>query len=529
MIKAARRWLARKLDPDARGIHPKASHSSGFGRSYDGARHLSTNPFWNPPHTSGDSAIRDSWSMVTSRMRNSIRNNPTMKKLRDQWVTLAVGSGIGAYAEARNDDRTLIWDYNRQNNFWWKEWGSRMECDFIGEQTFNGMVRTAFQDVVEVGNAFFIETQNTDNDICPLAYQLIEWEQVARERDRPGVTGVNMIENGIEYDAGGRKVALWIYKSHPYSSLNPTWEVDRIPWSRVIHLYLPNRISSKSGISWFTSCMLTAHNTGIYIANELESSKVAAAVTLLLKVHDAKNANSVGSGTLDCEPASHGGADPHIEFGQSVTAKVEPDEDAKILDSPRPNAAAGDFMHAMDKEGARGAGLSVQRLNGDASDSTFASIKAAFEDDSNAVAPYQEFLIDHAILPIRRRWNQMAVATRRINQVSVTQYQNSRYKWDVTMAIPPRQASAEPLKEVEASKARLGAGMSSYQREAAKDGNYFYDLVDEISEANAYCEEKEVALDVSKGQGGQLAQNSTQRMEPQEVQGAQAPSNQTSR
>lgn len=489
-------------------IAPKSS------ASYRQARVSDNHPCWHPPHRSGDAAIRDSWSLLTARVREQVLADPMLVKTERMLAVLTLGSGILTRADARTADRKPIEDFNAESDYWFYHWAEN-EADYYRQLTLDGMIHQGFCDMVEVGNSFMIETQNRENEIIPLCYQLVEWEQVAREYDKPGDEfGNGRIENGIEYDRNGRKSALWLYTEHPFSDLRAGYRLQRIDWSRVIHNFMPPRISANSGMSWLAPLMLTAKDMDWYLSNELAAAAVAASYTLVVKSETTPNSVNSNLHPLDScgiGNTTSGSDSSRIEFGQPATAYIRPDEEAEIVESTRPNRDSVPFMDMMTERMAGGSGLSKQRLTGDAAGANFASIKASQEDDARVIAPIQRHVIGQTIRPIRKRFTEVAISARRISSISAQQFRNQRFRFTQIRATFPGVVSSDPLADAEAAGARMRMGLSSPIREAARLGHDFFEVIDETAEANAYAKANLVVMDLSKGQGIPLERSSTER------------------
>ena len=48
--------------------------------AYDASEVNCLNKEWQPPNISGDAAIRESWELMTGRIRDLIRNDPVLSK-----------------------------------------------------------------------------------------------------------------------------------------------------------------------------------------------------------------------------------------------------------------------------------------------------------------------------------------------------------------------------------------------------------------------------------------------------------------
>jgi len=226
------------------------------------------NDHWQPGLTSGDSAIAESWVTATGRLRQLVENDPVFQKVAIQLETLTIGGGLVPFAsavideEGNEDDR-----YNDESDIWFERWADK-EADARGELSLYEMQKLSFGDMIKVGASFLVKQINNEpGRICPLEYQLIEWEQLAVDYSSYGIPTEGLpngheIQNGIEYNKKHHKVAIWVYLEHPYddvTSVLGSFKPTRIPIENVIHNYIPTRISNTTGISWFIALAMTGN------------------------------------------------------------------------------------------------------------------------------------------------------------------------------------------------------------------------------------------------------------------------------
>ena len=455
---------------------------------------------WTPDHRSGDAAIYESWSLLTSRVRDAARNDPAIRKILHQMVRLIVGTGIRTYSAVENPDGSDVEDYNDESDIWFHRWAEE-EADAIGDMSLLDMERMSIQEVIECGNSLWIRTiQRRRNRISPLSYQLIEWEQLARERDRGGMDTksrgwVNAIRNGIEYDRKNRKVAFHVYDAHPYEwSVRPdSRNITRIPAERVIHNYIAPRPSATSGITWFSAALLPSRDVDWYLGNELTSSAIAA---LLVMIHKSNN-HGVYSG-LD---ADEGQRNDPAKWGHATVAQVGQDDDVDVVQSQRPNSSSKDFIDLMNVRLSMACDLSVNRFLGDPSRANLASIKASHQDDAALAAPLQRHQGRRISRPIRLQFTDMAVATGLFQNVSATQYMRQRHKFRALDIAYPGTGEVQTEKEAPAAIDRMRSGLTTLADEAGAMGNHWKRNIRMMAKVNEFAKKHNVVLDWTKGQG----------------------------
>ena len=119
-----------------------------------------------------------------------------------------------------------------------------------------------------------------DNLTVPLQLQVLEPEHVPITYNTVSNNG-NAIRCGIEFDSLGRRVAYWMYRSHPNDAmLAPMSGADerllmRVPASEVVHLFRPLRPGQIRGEPWLARALVKLHELDQYDDAELVRKKIA--------------------------------------------------------------------------------------------------------------------------------------------------------------------------------------------------------------------------------------------------------------
>lgn len=189
--------------------------------AYKGADINRLNKDWLPPHRSGDSAIEESWDVITSRVRDLMRNDPVMRSAKRGLAKGVIGaSGIQTFAEAVDKRREPLDEFNEESDELFEEY-CETEIDLEGRMSWSQMQWTAFTECMETGESLLLECWDNDpGRIIPLCYQLLEAEQIddTRNWDADRNKQQYRCRRGIEYDNKNRPVAYWLYNANPFDS-----------------------------------------------------------------------------------------------------------------------------------------------------------------------------------------------------------------------------------------------------------------------------------------------------------------------
>lgn len=498
----------------------------------------------NQPHAySGDSAIASSHSMMNRRVRDLVRNNALGKRTRQAFQDLIVGTGFQTFAwpfapeemfqlvtelEAiEHGDLGPRLQFALEADDLFSEWSDDpQQFDTEGRLSRMEMERMAVGEAVTTGNALLVRTFVKDYKIVPLAYQLLEREQLDESMDRPASKASNKIVNGIEFDSNNRAIAYHIYLDHPHeffgvagSALLGNGGITshaigsrrmRLPAERVIDLALWDRPSSSLGASWYDSTGQTTWDRGSYMDSEIRSAAVDAAFAFVAKLADAEKYSAFGfaDGTDDNDDFDN----REFKLGHSpIAAVIGKEEELNMVRSTRPNKDAPHFLKLLDRDQAAGVGLSYYTLTGDYEGTNFSSSRAAKLDEDLHMAPLKKWFATHAALRIRREFNAMAAAGGQYRSLRPSQFRGAQRTYQRFDAIGNGRDLLDPFKEGEARTARLRTGISTFKEECAKRGEHWIKVLMQLAIEKKVQGLFGVDLDFSKAGAGSSQQGQSEQ------------------
>lgn len=467
---------------------------------------------FQPPHRSGDAAIAESWPMMTARVRSEVLNNAQFKHAVEVLTDLIVGDGMKTYANPIDPGDELSADLDDELAFalesdaLFEEWANDPEqCDVGGKLSFYEMQRLAFSENVQSGDSLLVRSQvDRPGRLVPLAYQLVEREQLDTSVDRPARPGQNRIVNGIELDEYGREVAFYIYDAHPYDDFQAfsagTQTSTRVPASRVLHLFMFHRPSQSVGVTWLHALGQTSFDRDKFLGAELQTAAKVALLAVVAKLKgDRANRNF---GLDDGSDASDDFGNEEIVLGSSpLAATIGDGEEVEVVESNRPNPDANAFFDLIDHDAAGAAGLSYYRFTGRYDKTSYSSARAAHLDDEAHVRPIQGWLGRRLVLPVRRAFQTQAAAAGLFSNVTPAEFRRQQRKFLRCEAIGTGREQLDPQLETEAAIAKLRAGLSTLKIECGKRGLHWIQVLRQIALENRVAKQLGVTLDHSKGQG----------------------------
>jgi lambda family phage portal protein len=440
---------------------------------------------WEPDHRSGDDSINANWDLLVTRLRDLQRNEPTVRGLMRTLSKFVIGTGIatfsnaltlaGATDAAREPGSDEFDDeFNFESDELFEEW-SEEEADVQGRLSWQQMQALHFQEVMSAGESLLLKCYDRDpNRTMPLCFQLLEPEQLDYRMNFPREVSPsgNKIVRGVEINDQGRAVAYWIFDTHPYDSYsNFNTKSTRIPADRVIHTYLPNRPSENRGATWFSTNVQIAKDTDWYVGNELTAAALGALLTLIVK---RKSGAGSGIGFVGDNSSMDGASDQYgnstVKLGRGLVADLGADDDIKVAESSRPNRDAAPFIKLLSQLQGQGSGLSLLRVTGDYSQSSYTSARGAHLDDQAFFLVLQAFCSRSFVRPVRRMHTIEAAGYGLFRSISARQFEKSRRQMLRVTVQPPGREQLDPEKETESAAARIRCGFSTWQDECGARG-----------------------------------------------------------
>jgi lambda family phage portal protein len=183
-----------------------------------------------------------------------------------------------------------------------------------------------------------------------------------------------LIDRGIEYDAQGRKVALWLWPDHPAnmtSALRNRYQSVRVPIGDVVQVYDMMRPGQDRGVSLFSAAIMPLNELAAYLDREAMRKNIEACLAGFVVSPEPP-----GMGGADVGVAS--GTDPagnrELEFVPGMITRLKPGEDFR----PGPVAPVGDmgpFIREMAFLAAAGVGVMYEHMTGDMSGVNYSSYR----------------------------------------------------------------------------------------------------------------------------------------------------------
>lgn len=506
---------------------------------YAGATVEKRNFDFQPPHRSGNSAVRDSWDLLVRRLRWAIDNTYMLRRAVDLMTQLVVGQGLNVFfaglpdLRAGADPQALLSDplflFGEESDKQFEKWAEEY-ADSERRRTWYEMQTTSARDLFGTGNSLWLKVvRPAPAGVSPVCWQLLEFEQLDTSRTEEARDGRNRIDQGIEYNEYGEPVAYYLFDAHPYDDYAGSWfgggrfsafEARRVSAARVVHLALTTRASQSVGIGIGNILLQPSHDEDWLTGHELTAAALAAGLTILIR----ESENEDGGVTFDTEgaalsePAAYGDNDadgvPHIAevgltAGTVARVSADKDENVEVVESKRPNKDVEPFARFLMNRASMAANLSYHRYTGNPSGASFATLRAMINDDRSYTEPLTAALGVRVGKRARKVHDGTQAALGRYRTVTAAQYGANLatfQDWDV---LGPPIRHLNPMEDVQAAAARIRCGLSTLRRECGLLGLNYRQVLRQLAVEGSLSRALGVVLDFGSGGGGAPKQTTT--------------------
>lgn len=308
--------------------------------SYDASGNSRRVVSWKTLGTDATAEITPALVTLRNRSRDLRRNNPIANKIIRTFANHIVGTGVLLSCE----DEELLKIYN--------DWAWSQNADFNATLNWHGIQHLIVECLAEAGEVL-IRKRLVKSDGIPLRIEVLEPDFLALDKtdEKKG------LYNGIQFDAEGKPVTYYLYKTHPGGS-NSSSDLIPVPAEEIIHLFRKDRPGQIRGVPWLTPVMLKLKRFDDLISNQLE--RVALANLLTATIYNRDGEENSTPTELELSP----GAILELPVGKEILWNTPPD--------------AGDtatLQKTLLQQIGTGVGLPFELLTGNYEDFNFSSAR----------------------------------------------------------------------------------------------------------------------------------------------------------
>lgn len=459
-----------------RRIRARASMEQ-FTRHFEAATYGRRTDGWRRSASDANVANHPAIMPLRELARDLRRNNAWAKRGVEICSNNAVGWGILPKAKARPNSHV---GRARAALELWNDWADSTDCDYDGRLNFYGLQALVMDTIVEAGEVLILKqpAESADELSIPMRIQVLEPDYL--DTSRNGIRGEagGPIIDGVEFDKKGRRVAYWLFTSHPggVRLMTTQFASVRVPADRVLHIYRVDRPGQVRGVPWMAPVITRLKDLDDFEDAELMQQKIAACFGAFVTDLDGQSTPALGtSGT-----ASNGRLLEGLEPGS--VAYLKAGQDVKFATPPTTTDAA--FSERGLRYISVGFGVTFEELTGDYSKVNFSSARMARIAHWANVTKWREHMLVPLFCDGVWGWTMELLA-------GLEGWQEAPI---ATWAAPP-MALLEPDKEGLAYLRLVRIGAMTWGQMVRQLGYDPIEQLDEIEEYNEALDERGIVLD----------------------------------
>ena len=470
----------------------------GADTAYDGAsRRITDLSGFNPPNISPQSALSLDRGRLAARIHHMGRNDGWASSAFSRQVDSVIGAGwrltakpnaisLGIEPSAANDLAIQI-------EAAWRDYSTDPDCCDAGQRfTVGGLLAIGFRHRVADGEGLAVNLWlDRGGDYCT-CLQVIHPDRLSNPNMMPDYY---WRRGGVEIGSYGEPLAYNIRDCHPgdYASYNPKlWRWERLARNlpngrrQVIHAFEPTEAEMVRGAPPLAPVVQKLHMLGRYDKAELQAAVINAVLAAVVTSNDQTQVAEAlgGDATRDGAGVSAVQED-RIGFYGDRPVKIEgaqinylyPTDKLDLTRPQHPNSGFEAFYRTGLRNIAAAAGLSYEQLSMDWSQTNYSSARGALLEVWKGFSARKESFAQQFMAPFYAAWLEEAIDNGRVKlPAGAPAFREARQAYCQVRWIGPPRGWVDPLKEAEAAALRLSAGLSTFEKECADQGEWYMDV-----------------------------------------------------
>lgn len=400
---------------------------------------------WQPPLVSADKAMLPEKGTAEGRVRDLVRNNGyargAVQNQKDRIVGSRYKLQLTPVAKQLGIDPNVAAEWASGVEIAFETWANDPDCwiDAQRKRTFTQILRECVATEMIQGEAFVVRQWRPSPSGFATCFQTVEPERISTPDQGQSIwsaTGEtiapngNRIRAGIEMDSFGAEVAVHIRTQHPNDvGLNlsaPAGKWDRITvlnqygWRQVIHMFDPEQPDQTRGFGAMVSTLQKMKMGDMQEDLELQLNQLSTAFAMYVKspLGRARAQEIMGSGDFNsfagmCQELIQAQDAYYGDRGVSINGvKIPflfPDDEIAVLQSHNQPANHEQFKEGLNRQNARGAGMSYEEWTGDFSKTNYSSGRLSMQLAWQYVLAKRISTVDKLATHIFRLWFDEAI------------------------------------------------------------------------------------------------------------------------
>ena len=456
-------------------------------RNYAAAQVNRLTQGWTTTSLSANADVHAALDSLRARSRQLARDNDYVRR----YLSLVAANVIGATGFSM---QARVYDTNGRPDTGansaveqaWARWVKRGVCDVAGRASLRDICRQVVLAAARDGE-FLVRVIRGAAARNPfkVALQVLDIDRLDTALNRPAEQGRNAIRMGVEHDSYGRAVAYWLRRTHPGDvqgaagiAIADTHIV--LDAEDVIHGFIADRPEQLRGVPWLHASMVRLNNLGGYEEAAIVASRVGASKMGFFTSPDGEQKALADDMADSTDPDG----DLYMDADAGSFGKLPPGYGFQAFNPDYPSAMFADFVKANLRGVASGLGVAYHALANDLEGVSFSSIRSGTLEERDQWMMVQEWFSESFLEPVFAEWlrnalafgqitlaNGSALPIAKLDKFAGHVFKGRRWEW------------VDPLRDVQADIAAIGARLKSPQDVASKMGLDYEDLLDQLAEA----------------------------------------------
>ncbi|KRA27327.1 phage portal protein [Pseudomonas sp. Root569] len=438
---------------------------SNIKASYEGAGEGRRSASWEASDNGINSINTPALRNLRARSRAAVRNDPYAFNVIDKRVSNLIGTGITP--RPTTDDAAL----RKVKQQLWDDWVDEADADELTD--FYGMQALVARTVETAGECFVrLRPRSLGEGLAvPLQLQTLAPEFVPHDKFETTKNG-NIVRAGIEFNPAGKRVAYWMYRSHPRdsSSLNSGYnQLVRVPASQVLHIFEPVEPGQLRGVPRLAPVLKRLRSLDNYDDAVLFRQEVANLFAGFI------SRPPPDAGQTPRDPVTgqllvtdRDGFTPMVALEPGTMQELAPGEEVEFSKPPDAGNNYPDFMRQQLMAAAAGSGTPYEILTGDMREVNDRALRVVLNEFRRRLEQLQFGVYVHQLCrPVRAAWMDMAVLS---GALVLEDYAQRRREYLRTRWVPQGWAYIQPVQDVQARRMEVQAGFASRSEMVLRTG-----------------------------------------------------------
>lgn len=483
-----------------RSIRMSSSAVAEIETSHAAASHNAKDMMaWSGLRLSPDAALLTELDTIVARSDDLARNNGIASGAERTLVDNVIGPRI---LLKPNPDwlalgKSAEWaaDWSREVESLWRTFADGVWFDAGLKLTFHSAMRLVFRTIVSAGEALALPLWDVPGhgSRWKTSFQFIDPARLSNPR---GAADTATLRGGKEIGTYGAATAYHIRKSHPGDLVGLNFaagEWEKIPAYtpfgrlRVLHIYDPERFGQSRGKPIVTAVARQFKMLDALLRERLRQEVLNAMIFAGLETPLDQESMAALVGGDAGKDFYNDLKEWRVQMRGGAIIPLPPGTKLNPFTPGTNPTALESFATVMLRYVATGLNMPYELVFRDFSKTNYSSARAALLEAWRYFGSCRTFVIDDAASPIHDLWFEEAVNRDLIRDCTPAEFYANRLAWTRSKWVMAGRGWIDPVKEADAAKIRMEAGLSTLEDECAEQGRDWREVLEQRARERAYA------------------------------------------